>query len=393
MNSKPYSQKIHSGQAQLWNGKKPILTHLDLELTERCNHDCIHCYINLPADDREGMGRELSTREWRRLLMEAASLGCLSVRFTGGEPLLREDFEEIYVFARKLGMKVILYTNATLITLRLAGLLALIPPLERMEVSVYGIHKESCEAVTRVPGSFETAINGIRLLEDHRIPFVLKSAVLPPNRAEIDGLKAWAAEKAKMDGPVSLAMFFYLRARRDSAEKNRRIRRLRLRPDEGIAFLSADRERYVAEMKGFFSGIIRLPGKKLFRCGAGQGSGCIDSYGRFQACLALRHPETCYDVKTGNVQDALTQFFPELRERQGTNTAYLSCCARCFLNALCDQCPAQSWMEYGTLDTPVDYFCDIAHAQAQDLGLLAEGEKAWDVKDWKRRIATFLTAK
>lgn len=390
---KKYARKVRGGRAQLWNKKKPILTHLDLELTERCNNDCIHCYINLPAGDRDAMGRELSTREWQRLLEEAASLGCLSVRFTGGEPLLREDFEGIYVFARKLGLKAILYTNATLITHRLAELLARIPPLEKVEVSVYGLDKESCEAVTRVPGSFETAMNGIRFLEANGIPFVLKSAVLPPNRAEIERLQAWAVGKAKMDEPVSLAMFFYLRARRDSAEKNKWICGLRLRPDEGIALLSTDRKRYIAEMRGFFGGVVNLPGKRLFRCGAGTGSGCIDSYGRLQACLALRHPDTCYDTKTGNIKDAFINFFPKLREREATNTEHLSCCARCFLNALCEQCPAQSWMEHGTLDTPVDYFCDIAHAQARDLGLLAEGEKAWEVRDWKRRIETFRTGK
>jgi len=390
---KKYTRRVHTGRGQLWNKNRPILTHLDLELTERCNNDCIHCYINLPADDKDAMGRELSTREWQRLLEEAASLGCLRVRLTGGEPLLREDFEDIYVFARKLGLKTILYTNATLITPRLAGLLMRIPPLEKVEVSVYGLNKESCEAVTRVPGSFEAAMNGIHLLERNGIPFVIKSAVLPPNRAEIEIFQTWAAGKANIDEPVSLAMFYYLRARRDSAKKNKLICSLRLSPEDGIALLSVDRKRYIADMREFFGGVVSLPGKRLFCCGAGTGSGCIDSYGRLQACLALRHPDTCYDTKTGNIKDAFINFFPKLRERAASNTEYLSCCARCFLNSLCDQCPAQSWMEYGTLDTPVDYFCDIAHAQARDLGLLKEGEKAWEVRDWKWRIEAFRAGK
>jgi radical SAM protein with 4Fe4S-binding SPASM domain len=386
---KSYARRVRGGRAQLWLEKKPILTHLDLELTERCNNDCIHCYINLPPGDRGAMGRELSAREWRRLLEEAASLGCLSARFTGGEPLLREDFEEIYLSARRLGLRVTLFTNATLITPRLADLMARIHPLEKVEVSVYGLDKESCEAVTGVPGSFEAAMKGIRFLEDKGIPFVLKSAVLPPNRTEIQGLRAWAAEKARMEGPVSLAMFYHLRARRDSVEKNRRICGLRLRPDEGIALLSTDRKRYVGEMRGFFGGVSGLPGKRLFRCGAGTGGGCIDSYGRLQACLPLRHPETCYDVKAGSIRDALVLFFPKLREREASSTGYLSRCARCFLSSLCEQCPAQSWMEHGTLDTPVEYFCDIAHVQARDLGLLAEGERSWEVRDWERRIESF----
>ena len=43
-------------------------------------------------------------------------------------------------------------------------------------------------------------------------------------------------------------------------------------------------------------------------------------------------------------------------------------------------------MEHGTLDTPVEYLCRVAHAQARDLGLLADGEWAWEVQDGKARV-------
>jgi hypothetical protein len=70
-----------------------------------------------------------------------------------------------------------------------------------------------------------------------------------------------------------------------------------------------------------------------------------------------------------------------------TDPEYLKRCARCFLKGLCEQCPAKSWSEHGTLDTPVEYLCLVAHAQALDLGLLAEGEKGWEVSAWRDRIA------
>jgi hypothetical protein len=43
-------------------------------------------------------------------------------------------------------------------------------------------------------------------------------------------------------------------------------------------------------------------------------------------------------------------------------------------------------MEHGTLDTPVTYHCEIAHAHAKYLGLLKKGEMAWEANDWKKRI-------
>ena len=102
--------------------------------------------------------------------------------------------------------------------------------------------------------------------------------------------------------------------------------------------------------------------------------------------MELRHPQTVYDLNKGSLKEALTHFFPEVRKIKAKNRYYLACCARCFLKGLCEQCPARSWAEDGTLDTPVDYYCEIAHTEARVLGLLRKDEKAWEVMDWKERI-------
>ena len=72
------------------------------------------------------------------------------------------------------------------------------------------------------------------------------------------------------------------------------------------------------------------------------------------------------------------------------NPEYLARCARCFLMGLCEQCPGKSWAEHGTLDTPVEYLCRVAHAQARYLGLLAEGERAWEVENGAERAGRIL---
>ncbi|MBW1981968.1 MAG: radical SAM protein [Deltaproteobacteria bacterium] len=385
-----YAIKIKPDKFSLWKNKRPLLTHLDMELTERCNNNCIHCYINLPADNEKARMRELTTEEIKEILEEAACLGCLTVRFTGGEPLLREDFEELYIFARRLGLKVMLFTNATLITPALAELFSRIPPLKAIEISVYGMRKNSYEGVTRTPGSFEAAWRGINLLLQNNIPFVVKSALLPPNKKEVDEFEAWAATIPWMDKPPSYSMFFDLRCRRDSAYKNGSIKALRLSPEEGVRVLSRRQEKYFREMEEFCSKFVGPHGDTLFSCSAGTGGGCVDAYGSFQPCMMLRHPATIYDLKNGFLEDALRNFFPGIRARKPENADYLARCARCFLESLCEQCPAKSWMEHGDLDTPVEYLCEIAHAQARHLGMLADGERAWQVQDWQKRIKKLL---
>ena len=310
-------------------------------------------------------------------------MGVLTVRLTGGEPLLREDFPELYLAARRLGLKVLLFTNARLITPEIAALLAEIPPLEPIEISVYGMKRESYEAVTGIAGSYAEFRSGVQRLQNRNIPFVVKGTLLPPNKAETAKFAAWAAANPWMDSPPSSALFLELRGRRDSEANNRRIRGLRLSPAEALAVLAHDPDRYRREMAQFLDRFAAPPGDRLFTCGLGPG--CVDAYGFFQPCLGLRDPELTFDLKNGTLKEAVT-LLPRLREMRATHPQYLERCARCFLRGLCEQCPARSWSEHGTLDTPVEYFCQLAHGQARFLGLLNDGEQAWDVRDAPKRI-------
>jgi radical SAM protein with 4Fe4S-binding SPASM domain len=384
MTESTYIFKKNMGHYPLWKGGGPPAAHLDIELTERCNNACIHCCVNRPAGDRRSRARELDTNAWKHILRQAAGLGVMTVRFTGGEPLLRDDFPELYLFARRLGLRVMLFTNARLITPQIAALLADIPPLEAIEVSVYGMRKESYEAVTAVDGSYADFNNGVQLLLDKKIPFVVKGALLPQNKKEMAEFAAWAENNPRMGAATTYAMFFDLRGRRDSAAKNSRIRRLRVSPEEGLGILTRDPDQYRKEMAEYFEKFLSPPGDRLFTCGIGPG--CVDAYGIFQPCLSLRHPDLTCDLKKGALKEAVASGLPRLKEMRATNPLYLERCARCFLRGFCEQCPAKSWAEHGTLDTPVEYFCRVAHAQARFLGLVMEGERAWEVRNSAERI-------
>jgi radical SAM protein with 4Fe4S-binding SPASM domain len=374
---------------------KPLasrLGQLDIELTERCNNDCIHCCINRPANDAAARARELTTEQVEDILQQAAGLGCLLVRFTGGEPLLRPDFEELYIFARRLGLKVLLFTNARLITPRLADLLARIPPRVEIEITVYGMHAESYEAVTRAPGSFTQFWRGVNLLLERNVPFMVKSALLPPNKHEIDELEAWARTVVGVQARPNYAMFFILRQRHDDTEKNALIESLRLSPQEGLAVLARDDAKYRRTMAPVASGFMGPCGGQLFDCGPGYNI-CVDAYGRAQPCMSMRAPELTYQAAGANshslLRDAMERF-SHLSELRAANPDYLRRCAVCFLKGLCEQCPAKSWTEHGKLDTPVEYLCEVAHAQARYLGWLGENEQAWQVIDGPERVRSSL---
>lgn len=382
-----------------WAGHTPLLQALDLELTERCNNACIHCYINQNEHDAALASREMSTAFVKELLKQAADLGALSVRFTGGEPLLRGDFSELYLFARRLGMRVTLFTNARLISLELAKLMGRFIPGNPVEVTVYGMHPASYDAVAARRGAYMEVQRGIALLLKYEIPFIVKQAFLPPNHHEIEEFETWAATLPGMHGKPSYSMNFDLRARRDNPTKNRFIQSLRLSPGETVNMLKRH-PRYIEEMQQFCAKFMGPSGDRLFSCDVGKGL-TVDAYGRAQMCLQLRHPEVVYDLRNagGTIEGesplryVLTRVFPKWRDRRAENPDYLRRCARCFLHGLCGQCPAKSWQEHGTFDTPVEYLCDVAHAQALFFGLLEPDERAWEIADWRRRISKFANKK
>lgn len=375
----------------LFEKSKPLLRHLDIELTERCNNACLHCYINLHAQDHRATGRELSTEQWKDILRQAADLGALSVRMTGGEPLLRKDFAEIYLYARRLGMMVMLFTNARLITPELADLFARVPPLKKIEITVYGMRPESYDSVTCSSGAFAEFRKGVDLLMERKIPFVVKSALLPQNINELEELEEWVDTMPWIDTKPTFSIFFDLRTRRDSPAKNRMIKSLRFTPEQGVAFLARNEAVYRHNLTMFCSKYHNPPGERLFTCDAGT-SGCVDAYGFYQMCMMLRHPNTVVDLSKSSLREALTEIFPRIRELKTNNPEYLRRCAQCFLKNLCEQCPAKSWAEHGTLDTPVDYYCEITHAHARFTGLLKNDEKAWEISDWQERIAALASS-
>ncbi len=383
-----FVKKVKPHEFNIWPGKKHLLGHIDIELTERCNNNCIHCYINQPELDSNTYNREISHDFIKRILTESAKLGFLTVRFTGGEPLLRQDFEELYLFTRRLGMQVILFTNARLITENIAELLAKYPPGHDVEISVYGMTPESYDRVVQHVGAFAEFRLGIDMLLKHKVPFIVKGIKLRFLKDEQEVFEAWTNTIPSMHSTPTYSFNYDLRARRDDPLKNASIKKLRLTPEESVDILTRD-PLFLNGMGQFFSRFLCPSDDKLFNCGAGHGVS-VDAYGYAQLCLLLRSPETVVNLHEVSLKRALTELFPAILETKATNKDYLRRCARCFLKGLCQQCPAKSWLENGTLDTPVEYLCEVAHAQARFFGLIEKNENAWEVDDWTERIERFV---
>ncbi len=215
---------------------------------------------------------------------ETVEMGCLWWLITGGEPLVREDFADIYLYLKKKGLLVSVFTNATLITLELVSLFKKYPPRE-LEITVYGITRKTYERINRTPGSFEAFMKGINLLQKENVPFTLKAMALRSNVDELEAIKDFCKPINK--GHFRFDPFLHLRLR-PNGKRNRQIKNERLSPDEIVAIELSDKKRkngllkqICEEKKGGRDEARFDDDNHLFYCGAGRTSFAIDSYGFF----------------------------------------------------------------------------------------------------------------
>ncbi|MFB6153941.1 MAG: GTP 3',8-cyclase MoaA [Halodesulfurarchaeum sp.] len=141
------------------------VTGVRISLTDRCNFDCVYCHNEGLGDTRGPMAardHELSTDDVVRFLEVAREFDVESVKFTGGEPMLRDDLEEI---VRRVpeGMTPSMTTNGTYLPGRAEALVE--AGLERVNVSQDALDPEDFRALTKA-GAYEQVLEGVRAAVD-----------------------------------------------------------------------------------------------------------------------------------------------------------------------------------------------------------------------------------
>lgn len=318
-----------------------------LEVTHKCNLRCAHCYVG-PARysvQQDEMGKE----QIFRLLDEICDAGCLHLLITGGEPLMRPDFCEIYEHAKRKGMILTVFTNGTLITRKILDLFSDLPP-KVAEISLYGATPETYEAVTGIQGSYRSCIRGIENLLGRGINVALKTMLMSVNSHEFYEIER-------------IAKSYGVKFRFDAAlfprfDQDRFPISLRVPVEEAIDKEFSDVNR-LTEWKTFIGrNRTANTGDRLYSCGAGVSSFHIDAEGFLMPCLMVRHFK--YDLRSGRFDEGW-QTMAHLGDIKAANGHR---CLDCSTNAFCDYCPAFFLLEEGDENLPSDYLCRLGKARS-----------------------------
>jgi radical SAM protein with 4Fe4S-binding SPASM domain len=323
-----------------------------IEITSGCNLGCVHCYIS-------GSSRspgELTLGELKDLVDQIAAEGCLWLLVTGGEPLIREDFRDIYEHVKRRGILPMLFSNGTLVTDSVADLLASEPPY-LVEISIYGATAETFEAVTRVPGSFTECMKGIDRLLTRGVRLHLKTMALSLNAHEVMEMKTLAERLG-----VTFRFDTMLNCGLDG---NVTPLDYRLSPEDILDLDRQDENR----MRSWMELVRDFPGQdaghnRIYQCGAGISTFHIDSTGKFSVCMLSR--EENFDLRTGTFHDGWESFVPRVLAREWSRETP---CRTCRLKSMCGQCPGWGYLEQGDPEDKVEYLCSVAGKRARMLGL------------------------
>lgn len=166
-------------------GQRVRLKYVWLELTNRCNCRCLHCYGAFGLPSREQLKSELSFDEWKAVLSKIRHLKGDAIQFIGGEPLLFPRFSELLLYAHEIGINCIdIFTNAFFLNESIVRLIKDVGASVR--VSLYGFDQESHERITQYDGSFKRLDYGLDLLRKYRIPTRIAVVLMKENQDYLD---------------------------------------------------------------------------------------------------------------------------------------------------------------------------------------------------------------
>jgi len=260
------------------------------ELTSRCNLHCVMCYsdcFNRPDKIRQ----ELSTPEVLGILDELGQAGCMELCLTGGEPLMRPDFWEIFSYAKKSGFLIHLFTNGTLIDETVADRFAGLPP-HRVEITLHSLNSETFDGITKQRGSYEKCVQAIHLLQERKIPLVLKTVIMTLNQNEALPLKSHF--RSLKDAAFTMSRDIF-----PALDGSQTPRQYEITEDAWTALLETDSElKAAAEQFACDDKICRGGRYKFF----------IDAYGGLKLCSGNRRKS--YDLRSGCFREGFYRRLP-----------------------------------------------------------------------------------
>lgn len=339
------------------------------ELTARCNLSCRMCFVRREGTDPAVTAGELGAAAWLDLARQALEEGTLFLLLTGGEPLLRSDFWDIYDPLCRMGFFLTLYTNGTLVGDREAAAFSKRPPSKAV-VTLYGASPETYGRVCGDSSAFSRAVAGVRRLVAAGVRTEIRATISRDNVGDLAALQDLSENLVGVRGietnmlltpPVRGACTRSVERRLPPeavAAGGGRAAECDSGGEEGsgvsVTRLSGAIPRETAALRGSHEG---LP--PMF-CAGGRCSYWVAWDGRMLPCCLMDHPFS------RPVGDGFGPAWRRLTVLTGQIPGAAEC-GPCPHRPYCAVCPGRLQAETGGFTATAPYLCDVArrvHAAA-----------------------------
>jgi len=327
------------------------------ETTRRCNLACKHCRAT--AEDH-AYANELDTQASFKLLEQIREVGNPIIILTGGEPLLRDDIFDIAAYGTKLGLRMVMAPNGTLITEENAKKMKA-SGIKRISVSLDGSTPETHDDFRGIKNAFEKSIQGIHIAKKAGIEFQINTTITKTNLDQIPKILALAESL----GAAAHHIFLLVPTGRGKYIVDNEINAKEY--EETLNWFYDQREKTSLQLKAtcapHYYRILRQrareDGKKVSfethgldavtrGCLAGTGFCFISHVGRVQTCGFL--DVTCGDITRQTFKDVWenSQVFNTLRDFNNLEGK----CGICEFKQVCGGCRARAYEATGNYLAP-----------------------------------------
>ena len=347
------------------------------ELTVRCNLHCKMClFRHDDSENSEIIAKELTAEQWENIAKQVARVGTGSLLITGGEPMIRKDFCDIWERIYKQGFIITLYTNATLVTPDVMETLTKYPP-HKIGVTLYGASEETYQAACGNRAAFYHALNGIHKLLELPSLIEFRTTIIKDNYHDVDAIEELIQKEFGKKYALTQTRIVMKAVRGGCAD----VASCRLEPEDNIRLAFRRGINQIREKVGdtYDEKKLHVERKEskekkdtlrlsLLGCNAGMNEYTISWDGKLLACQLLDFFST--DVLQEGFDKAWEHFplaVPRMQE--------CAECTECRSKDLCNCCVATRLAETGRTDGCPEYICrDTAIVQK----LIDEGGIGYD---------------
>jgi len=341
---KDFSRDLHAH-----TGHQPIVAQM--EFTHRCPLHCEHCYTDCYNNNESTKG-DLSTSKVKELMDKCKADGVIWFCFTGGDPLMRKDFIELYLYAKKLGFITTVFSPLVSMSADVLKTFITYPPFN-IETTLNAATDSKYKEITKTD-LFQKHVQNIKKLLKNKIPVRVKTQVTKQNIGQIEKIKKLVGSLGLDFRPSTM-----LHARLDGDTHPATLRlgpKEAIRVNERYGFFD-DEESRPAGKKFDVKKMIGIPDNdKLLTCAAGGHAFWISPQGKMLICGNLRI--NGYDLlKKGNtVKEGFYKLHQEIHDLEFKTK---SKCRTCEYRLICKWCAGRAVLETGSLEEPIEYFCAL----------------------------------